>query len=231
MSVRHQVPDPQANSGPVVDRNGIHFDLRNMPGKQDDRRAGAVHVPQRVIVMAGGADNDTVDLLGLQGLDVGQLLFRIVVRIAQDQVEPRFLAVIFSAPDGVGHKGVQDAGHHGGDGMSLFLFQTAGQGVRAIIELLDNPFDPLPGLQTHEFVTAVQILGHRTLGNPRRAGHIIDRYCQSCHILLMVCVHSADSYFSGSARCRPDSATVLPPAANPDSAAAMHKNAGLSTAP
>lgn len=89
--MRHQVPDPQAYSGPIVDCDGIDFEFRNITGKQNNRRAGPVHVPQRVIVMAGGADNDSVDLLGLQSLDVSQLLFRIVVRIAQDQVEACFL--------------------------------------------------------------------------------------------------------------------------------------------
>jgi len=65
--------------------------------------------------------------------------------------------------------------------MGLFLFETASQRIGAILHFSNDLRDSLPRLITHEFKSAIKILGNRAFGNSGCTGYVIDG---NCHVRL-----------------------------------------------
>jgi hypothetical protein len=104
----------------------------------DDGHGLAAQQQVLFVVGAAGDEHQPVDALFHQQAQIGRLLLRAAMRVAQDDVVAELERRVLDPADQFGEIGIRRVRHEHADGIRLVVLEAAGDGARNVAHLVDD---------------------------------------------------------------------------------------------
>ena len=141
MTELEQVPAGEVASVVVVHQYLRHGQIAQLTVDDHRGRAGLDQLAQVLRGLAGGDQQQPVDLLGQEHVEVGRLLAPVAVGVADDGAVAGLVHVVLEAAGEIAEEGVGDVGQDDADGMGAAPAHRACQRVGPIAQLVDGRLD------------------------------------------------------------------------------------------
>ena len=131
----------QIAAGDVVDVGTVDGRIGHVAVDDDDRDVAGAQVGGEFCLVAGGDQQDAVDLFLDEQVQVEQLAGGVAVRVTENDAVARGEAGVLDAAADLGEEGVGAVGDDHAQGVGAFAAQRAGKGVGLEAQLGHGGFD------------------------------------------------------------------------------------------